>query len=294
MKRIVTIQDISCIGRCSLTTALPIISALGIECAVIPTAILSNHTAFSGFTFHDLTDEILPITEQWRRAGLTFDAVYTGYLGSFDQIRIVSEVIDLLRADNPAIRIIVDPAMADFGKLYTGFDEMFAKEMTTLCKKADVILPNLTEASYMLGIPFRPDGYKEQELREILSALSSLGCATPILTGASVHTGKVGAMLFDSSDDSFYLYENDQLAKQFHGTGDIFASVFTGSIIRGMTPKEALRLSVDFTLACIRSTVSDPEHRWYGVNFESVLYMLTNAVTPDGQTVSNNPQILKL
>ncbi len=280
MKRIVTIQDISCVGRCSLTVALPIISALGIECAVIPTAVLSNHTAFSGFTFCDLTDQITPIVDQWEREGLTFDAVYTGYLGSFEQIRIVSHIIDRLKAQNPDLRVIVDPAMADFGKLYTGFDEAFAREMTSLCKKADIILPNLTEAAYMLGIPYPEHGCSEEEYKAILRQLSTLGCPTTILTGVSLHENRIGAMAYDCNTDTFSLYENEHLNAQFHGTGDIFASVVTGAVTRGMELPKALTLAVDFTLACIRNTCADPDHRWYGVSFESVLGMLTASVNP--------------
>lgn len=277
MKRIVTIQDISCIGRCSLTVALPVISALGIECAVIPTAVLSNHTAFSGFTFCDLTDQITPIIDQWQREGLTFDAVYTGYLGSFEQIRIVSHIIDVLRAQNPALRVIVDPAMADFGKLYTGFDETFAREMTSLCKKADIVLPNLTEACYMLGIPYPEHGCSEDEYKAILYKLSALGCPTTVLTGVSLRENRIGAMSYDRESDTYFCYENEHLAAQFHGTGDIFASVVTGAVTRGMSVSRALTLAVDFTLACIRSTMADADHRWYGVNFESVLGQLTAA-----------------
>ena len=277
MKRIVTIQDISCVGRCSLTVALPIISALGCECAVIPTAVLSNHTAFDGFTFRDLTDEIVPIVDQWERAGLTFDTVYTGYLGSFEQIHIVSAVIDRLRAKNPDLRVIIDPAMADFGRLYTGFDEAFAEEMTTLCRKADIILPNLTEASYMLHIPYRCDGYSEDEIRGILRQLSALGCGIPALTGVSLQPDTIGAMSYRRDTDTFYTYENLRMEQQFHGTGDIFASVVAGAVTRGCTVEDALRLAVDFTLACIRSTMEDPGHRWYGVNFESALGHLTTA-----------------
>lgn len=277
MKRIVTIQDISCVGRCSLTVALPIISALGIECAVIPTAVLSNHTAFGGFTFCDLTDQITPIVDQWEAEGLGFDAIYTGYLGSFEQIRIVSHVIDRLKAQNPALRVIVDPAMADFGRLYTGFDEAFAKEMTSLCKKADIILPNLTEASYMLGIPYPEHGCTEAEYREILRRLSAIGCPTTVLTGVSLQNGRIGAMSYTQASDTFFCYENEHLAAQFHGTGDIFASVVTGAVTLGMDLQRALTLAVDFTLASIRATCADADHRWYGVNFEAVLGLLTAA-----------------
>lgn len=273
MKRIITVQDISCVGRCSLTAALPVISALGVECAVLPTAVLSNHTAFSGFTFHDLTAEIPPITAEWKRQGITFDALYSGYLGSKEQIALVSALIDDIRAVNPDAFIVVDPAMADFGKLYTGFDASFADAMKTLCRKADIILPNLTESAYMLGMPYDPHP-TEAELHEILRALSDLGCPRPILTGVSLTDGMIGAMSYDRTTDAFFVYENTHMDRHFHGTGDIFASVVTGALARGAGVEEALRLAVDFVLASIRATVADPDARWYGVNFESVLSLL--------------------
>ncbi|MBP3917999.1 MAG: pyridoxamine kinase [Clostridia bacterium] len=280
MKRIVTIQDISCVGRCSLTVALPVISALGVECAVLPTAVLSNHTAFSHFTFRDLTEDILPITEEWVRQDFRFDAVYTGYLGSKEQIALVSHFIDTVREKHPQTHIIVDPAMADFGKLYTGFDASFAASMTGLCQKADIILPNLTEASLMLGVPMK-EQYTEHALHTILQDLASLGCRCPILTGVSLHPGMLGAMGYDSknTENAFFCYENEHLPRQFHGTGDIFASVVTGALTRGMTLKAAVTLAVDYVLACIRATMADPDAVWYGVNFESSLGMLCRAVS---------------
>ena len=158
MKRVVSIQDISCLGKCSLTVALPIISAMGVETCVVPTAVLSTHTGgFSGFTFHDLTQEVAPIADHWAKEGISFDAIYTGYLGSFEQIHLVSQFFD--RFGGQDTLIYVDPAMADNGVLYTGFTPEFAKEMGKLCGKADVIVPNLTEASFMLGVDYVGEDY---------------------------------------------------------------------------------------------------------------------------------------
>ncbi|MBQ8577316.1 MAG: pyridoxamine kinase [Clostridia bacterium] len=276
MKRIITVQDISCVGRCSLTAALPVISALGVECAVLPTAVLSNHTAFSGFTFHDLTGELSPIMAEWKRQKFRFDALYSGYLGSKEQIALVSALIDDIRAENPSAHIIIDPAMADFGKLYTGFDDSFARAMTGLCAKADIILPNLTEASCMLGIPYK-EQHTEAELHDILRRLSALGSPQTVLTGVSLHEGKLGAMVYDRERDSFYTYENDRVERQFHGTGDLFSSVVTGALVRGMTLEDSVKLAVDFVLAALRATMEDPDAHWYGVNFEAVLGMLCHA-----------------
>ena len=155
IKRIVTIQDISCVGKCSLTVALPIISAMGVETAILPTAVLSTHTMFQGFTCKDLTDQIAPIAEHWKHEHIAFDAIYTGYLGSFEQISLVSKFFDEFKTEDNLI--VVDPVMADNGKLYPAFDEAYAKENTKLCSKADLIVPNLTEASFMTGLPYKTE-----------------------------------------------------------------------------------------------------------------------------------------
>ena len=196
MKRIVTIQDISCVGKCSLTVALPIISAMGIETAVIPTAVLSNHTAFKEFTFRDLTEDITPISDMWAKEGLDFDAIYTGYMGSAEQIEVISEFIDRFRTDRTIV--IADPAMADNGELYKGFSKDFVLSMRRLCGKADVIVPNLTEASFMLDIPFRGDAYTEEDIRKILKNLTEMGAKNAVLTGVSYDQKHLGAAAYDS------------------------------------------------------------------------------------------------
>ena len=201
MKRVVSIQDISCLGKCSLTVALPIISAMGVETCVVPTAVLSTHTGgFSGFTFHDLTQEVAPIAAHWKKEGITFDAIYTGYLGSFEQIDLVGQFFDQFGGKDTLV--YVDPAMADNGVLYTGFTPEFAKEMGKLCGKADVIVPNLTEASFMLGIDYVGDQYDEAYIKDLLKRLTGLGCRTAVLTGISFEPGKIGAMAYDSATDT--------------------------------------------------------------------------------------------
>lgn len=274
MKRIVTIQDISCVGKCSLTVALPIISACGVETAVIPTAVLSTHTAFQGFTFRDLTEEILPVTAHWKREQLQFDAIYTGYLGSFEQLEIVSQCFDTFRT--PDNLILVDPAMADNGTLYKGFTTEFVREMAKLCGKADIIVPNLTEACYLLDIPYLGDNYTQADIERILVSLSELGAKKVVLTGVSFQPGQLGVMAYDGESNSFFQYYNEKMPSSFHGTGDIFASVVVGAMMRGCSLNEALEIAVDYTLECIRKTVADPEHRWYGVNFEEAIPMLVS------------------
>lgn len=268
MKRIVTVQDISAVGKCSLTVALPIISACGVECAVMPTAVLSTHTQFTGFTFHDLTDEIAPITDHWKKEGLTFDAIYTGYLGSFRQIELVEEMFKKLGDENTLL--VVDPAMADNGKLYYGFTEEFAARMAQLCGKADLILPNLTEASFMLKRPY-DENYTQEDIRQMLKELCALGAKRAAITGVSYEKGKVGFELYDAATNTFSSYFGEHLPVAFHGTGDIFASVCVGAIARGKSIVDALKIAVDYTYQCVRVTMDDPNHRPYGVNFEEAI-----------------------
>ena len=187
MKRILTIQDISCLGKCSLTVALPIISACGVEASILPTAVLSTHTMFKDFTFTDLTNDMAPITDHWKQNNLGFDALYTGYLGSKEQINIVADIFDKFKTDDNII--LIDPVMADNGKLYPGFTQEFAFDMAKLCAKADVIVPNMTETSFMLGIPYVTE-YDEDYIKDVLKKLVGLGAKTAILTGVSFEKGK--------------------------------------------------------------------------------------------------------
>lgn len=267
MKRIMTIQDVSCVGKCSLTVALPIISAAGVEAGVLPTAVLSTHTQFAKFTFCDLTDEIQKISDTFFELGINFDALYTGYLGSFEQLSLVGDFFD--RFGDGALKV-VDPVMADNGVLYKGFTPEFARAMADLCKKADLIIPNLTEASFMLDIPYNP-GYDEAYIRDVLKMLTDLGAKSAAISGVCLEEGKIGVYYYNRETDTYYYYANEKLPVQFHGTGDIFASATVGAVMRGKTETEALKISVDFTLECMRRTLADPNHRTYGVNFEEAL-----------------------
>lgn len=267
MKRIITIQDISCVGKCSLTVALPIISAAGIEAGVIPTAVLSTHTMFPKFTFCDLTDEIDKISDTFLDLGIDFDAVYTGYLGSFRQLSLVSDFID--RFGGKA-KVVIDPVMADNGQLYKGFTPEFAASMAKLCAKADLVVPNLTEASFMLGIPYNPD-YDEAYIRDVLKRLTDLGAKSAALTGISFKDDEIGVYYYDGESGEYYSYFNEKLPVSFHGTGDIYASATVGAMMRGFSVPEALSIAVDFTLLTMKKTLADKDHRFYGVNFEEAL-----------------------
>ncbi len=268
MKRIMTIQDISCVGKCSLTVALPIISAAGVECGVMPTAVLSTHTAFPKFTFCDLTDEMEPISNAFSELSIDFDAVYTGYLGSERQLAIVDKFFTDFKKDDTLI--VIDPVMADNGVLYKGFTEDFAAKMAELCKKADLIIPNLTEASFMLGFEYNPD-YDEDYIRYVLKKLTDLGAKRAALTGVQLADGKIGVYFYDSVKNSYYSYFNEYLPVSYHGTGDIFASATLGALMRGMSFEDSLSLAVDFTLECMKKTMADENRRFYGVNFEEAI-----------------------
>ena len=265
-KRILSLQDISCVGQCSLTVALPIISACGVELSILPSAVLSTHTGgFQGFTFRDLTEDIPAIVSHWRKEKLRFDALYTGYLGNAEQIRLVEEMYpSLFTEDAP---LIVDPAMADNGRLYAGFDGEFVKHMAHLCSMATVILPNVTEACLMTGMPYR-ESFDDAYVDELLARTADLGCDTVLLTGAFSHKEYSGVALWQKGE--ILRYRHPRIAKGSHGTGDVYASAFVGALMRGKSLLDSARIAADFTLLCIKETQKEPDH-WYGARFEPVL-----------------------
>ncbi len=273
-KRVLTIQDISCVGQCSLTVALPIISACGVETAVLPSSVLSTHTGgFTGYTFRDLTDDIPSIEEHWQKEGITFDALYTGYLGSTRQIDMVSHIMDTCL--KKGAKTIVDPAMADNGKLYYGFDMEFVNSMATLCAKADMILPNITEACFMTGLEYKTE-YNREYIDSILSALTQLGAKTIILTGVSYSEDTTGVVVFENGEYSYY--EHKKLEGGCHGTGDVYAAAFTGALMRGFSTFDSAALAADYTLLCIEKTLPDAKNHWYGVKFETCIPELVQMI----------------
>lgn len=276
MKRIMTIQDISCIGKCSLTVALPIISAFGIETAIVPTAILSTHTQFKGMTFRDLTDDLEPIKEHWKKEDFHFQAIYTGYLGSERQIEIVRDYIKDFKESGT--KVIIDPVMADNGKLYSGFDENFPNKMAYLCSLADVILPNLSEAALLLGVKYPGENASPSETKKLLRGLAKLGAGIVVITGVTLSDGTFGFMGLDTDTDQYFEYGQPQIPYRSHGTGDIFASTFTGALTRGGSTYDALKLAADYVRACIKNTYEDPDHVNYAVNFEAELPWLIQEI----------------
>ena len=273
MKRLVTIQDISCLGKCSLTVALPIISAMGIEAAIIPTAVLSTHTQFKRFTFRDLTNDIPEIAKHWKKEQFNFDAIYTGYLGSIKQIEILKTFFKEYKTDNNFI--FVDPVMGDNGRLYSGFDEKFALEMKELCKNADIVVPNITEACYMLQRKYKEE-YTEKEIKDFLIELTNLGSKYAILTGVSFKKDEIGVMAYDRKTDRFYTYFREKIPVKYHGTGDIFSSTLVGALVNNNSLEESLKIAVDYVWETISDTYKEKKENAYGVNFETKIPYLIN------------------
>ena len=272
MKRIVSIQDISCLGRCSLTVALPVISAMGVECAIVPTAVLSTHTMFQGFTCKDLSDQINPIADHWQREHIAFDAIYTGYLASAGQIADVCRFFDRFGTEDTLL--FVDPAMADNGKLYPAFGPEFPAEMAKVCARADVIVPNITEACLLTGTPYQTR-YDEADIRALLQKLAALGPKRVVLTGVSFRPDKLGVMAYDPARDHYFSYFTDRIDRNYHGTGDVFSAACVGALMEGCTLEQALQIAADYTAECIRITRDSGSASWYGVEFERAIpYLL--------------------
>lgn len=265
-RRILTIQDISCLGQCSMTVALPILSACGQETCILPSAVLSTHTGgFSMPQIRDLTDDLPAVQAHWQKENITFDAIYTGYLGSAKQAAYVADIFDTMKRHGG--KIIVDPAMADHGKLYKGFDEAYVDAMRGVCQKADVIMPNLTEACLLTGCEYR-EVYDAGYVARVLKKLHDLGIPCVILTGVGYAADETGVLI--STAEGKYYYRHKKLSRSYHGTGDVYASAFVGAWMGGKTMEEAAAIAADFVCKCIENTVGDESH-WYGVKFETAL-----------------------
>ncbi|MCF0228972.1 MAG: pyridoxamine kinase [Parasporobacterium sp.] len=300
-KRILTVQDISCLGQCSGSVALPIISACGHECCLIPSAVLSTHTGgFTGYTFCDLTEEIPKIHAHWKESGIRFDCIYTGYLGSTKQIKYVADMFDDMLGLG-GIKI-VDPAMADNGSLYKGFDQEYVAAMGLLCAEADIVLPNVTEACFITGMEYREE-YDQDYIMKLVEKLDEKGCRCIVMTGVSYREGYTGVLIYE---DGFYsYYEHEKIETGCHGTGDVYASAFTGALLQNRGAVEAACIAADYVVECIRVTREDdrkkaeraekaakykgpsfatdipvcgnPGH-WYGVEFERKLDVLADRI----------------
>lgn len=283
-KRIAAIHDLSGFGKCSLTVILPILSAAGHAACPIPTAVLSTHTGgLPGFTFKDLTDEILPIASHWNSLGLAFDAVYTGYVGSLRQFEILEEVLDLFHRKETLI--VVDPVMGDHGLLYKKFTQDFPEKMRKLVEKADMVLPNITEAALLLGKDYREGPHDRAWINSMLIGVSDLGPRRVVLTGVCPDERLVGAAVYDRTADAIHYAFHPRIEGNFHGTGDVFASALLGALLRGKSLDEATGIAVNFTAASIAQTVRDQTDVRYGVNFEAELPVFIRRLSAGLSTV---------
>ena len=280
-KRLVTIQDISCFGKCSITVALPVISALGTETVVLPTAVLSTHTGeFTNYTFHPLYDEFNGICNHWESLGIEFDAIYIGYIGSTELISAVNDFIDRFKRENTIV--FIDPAMADNGKFYSSLNEGYAEKLLALCKKANIISPNMTEAMILSGN--NPKDYKKQvDIKEIASCLSDI-CQNVIITGVH-NTDTISTISYEKDTGTLSKSDKPLHDGVFYGSGDLFASAFIGMYLTGATLSDATRCASDFVNDCIIKTLDERKKYWYGLKFEHSLSILT-----DYQKYSGNLQ----
>ena len=271
-KRIIAINDISCFGKCSLTAALPILSAAGIETCVLPTALLSAHTAFEGFTFSELSTDLTNIVKHWKELNLGFDAIYTGYLGSKSQITLVEKIIDMF----PTEVVLVDPVMGDNGRLYEGFDESFAVEMNRLLKKADIIVPNVTEASFLTCVPYEENAHSQDYIETLIDKLKKQCPGKIVLTGINLSHNTVGTAVWDGI--TLDIIERKKIDVFYSGTGDVFASTLTASYLLGNDIKKSAEISADYIIDCIYETQKTSGDRNYGINFELCIKNLLSAL----------------
>jgi pyridoxine kinase len=276
-KRALAIHDISCVGRCSLTVALPILSAAGINTAVIPTALLSTHTGeFTGYTHLDLSDQLLPIARHLATLGLHFDAFYSGYLASAGQVELILELSGMLC--DPKTHIFVDPAFADHGKLYSHMSENMPAQMRKLCMQARTIIPNFTEASFLLDKPYLAKGYDAAYVQSLTAELAELGPESVVITDVHIEEGQTSIAVYQKTDRTFHLFHKPELKGVFHGTGDVFASFLIAGMLNGQPLSKAARTALDCTHDAIRLTLQGSDPLRYGVRFELVLPQLIEAL----------------
>ncbi|MCH3966278.1 MAG: pyridoxamine kinase [Bacilli bacterium] len=275
-QRILTIQDFSCMGRCSLTVALPTISACGIEAVSIPTAVLSNHTAFKSWTYLDMTKEMEPIVDHWMDYRHAFDYIYTGYLSN-GQIGEVRKIIDRLKTEDT--KTVIDPAMADNGKLYPGFDEKHVEDMKLLFDGADVVLPNLTEACLLTGTKMPEQNPDLSFYQDLLDKVLALHTKAAVITGVELHPGKVGLLLEEENSDTVFFYETEKYPGKYHGTGDLFASALVGVLDNGFALPQALKIAHDYVHVAIQKTVESKQDGMIcGPCFEEAIPSLVDAL----------------
>lgn len=271
--RIAAIHDLSCFGRCSLTIALPVLSAMGCQCCPLPTALLSAHTGFPGNTFLDLTVEMGRIADHWAAMDLQFDAIYSGFLGSADQVDTVAWFFDTFKKSDTAV--IVDPVMGDHGTAYRTCTPELCRGMRVLAENSDVITPNLTEAALLLDRPY--EEIRQADAYEVVRRLSLGGRRSVVLTGYSSEPGQTGTLCFDRDSGESKAVQTPREPQDFSGTGDLFASVLAGGVAKGVPLFQAAQAAADFVRDCIARTLAEGLTEQDGVDFEPLLGQLTSS-----------------
>lgn len=269
--RVAAIHDLSCFGRCSLTIALPVLSAMGCQCCPLPTALLSAHTGFTGGSFLDLTEEMQRIADHWARIDIHFDGIYSGFLGSAAQIGTVRQFIGRFRGTG---LVVIDPVLGDHGQAYRTCTPELCNGMRRLAESADIITPNLTEASLLLEQSY--ETIQAIDPAEIVRRLSLEGRRSVVLTGYSTGDGQTGALCFDRADGSIQAVQVQRVPRDFSGTGDLFTSVLTGAMVKGVPLIQAARTAADFVQSCAARTLAAGNTDGEGVDFEPLLGTLTN------------------
>ena len=273
-KRILAVHDISCIGRCSITVALPMLSAAGLETSILPTSILSTHTGgLKGYTYRDLLEDVDPMMDHWKSIGVQFDGIFTGWLGTHRHIQKMHRLLDMFAETSP--RVMIDPVMGDNGRLYATLDEDYVREMRSFCKRAHLMLPNLTEAALLTDTEYPSQGYDRSYIEDMLKRLCDMGCETVVLTGVSLEPGRIGAAAMDKEGNAFY-WDSPYVQGCWHGAGDVFASALLAADVKGKSIEDALRLAVDFTARCIRRTCDAGTDERLGLQFEPELGYLAS------------------
>jgi pyridoxine kinase len=275
-KRILSVQDISCFGKCSNTVALPVLSAADIEAVILPTALLSNHTGFDGYTFLDLTEEMHRIQEEWVRTGLKFDVIYTGYFGSAEQLSdIAAHREALLKPDG---WMLVDPVLGDRGRLYSIYDDGFVRAMRQFCRGADLITPNVTEACLLADIPYEGDAYDAGRMQTLLDTLQALTGGTVVITGVRFGEAEIGVVCREKGEEKSYTMSSPRSDAPLHGTGDVFTAALAAYCMNGFPLREALTRTLRFVYAAVRDTEAEMDGHWYGVKFEGSLALLCSDI----------------
>lgn len=271
-KRIIAINDLSCFGRCSLTVAIPVLSAMGFQVCPVPTAVFTGHTAYQDYKMKDLTDFLPKCLEHWKQTGFKFECIYSGFLSSHAQI---DQVIAYIEAYESAL-VVVDPVMGDNGLAYRSVSKQIQRHMHELVEKADLITPNMTEACILLEEEYPTKGTSLFKVKEYLTRLADMGPQYVFITGVLTTDGKYCNVGYDRLEGKYWIRPIDYKPKTFYGTGDTFASVLAGCILDGQPMKKALAFASQFIDLCINNTTSEGEELKDGIYFEPKLDFLTN------------------